>query len=114
MKIMSFLATLLLSTLASASIIQNSAYNSQSQTLFLTVVFEGGLKEHNFELAWDSCQTINGVQQTSARLLDSGWDDTGAQTQTLDLQFDLSAVSCKPAELTVRFGRFGRTTLWLE
>ena len=113
-KIILSLVATLLTSMANAAFIESAVYNSASQTLELSLVYPGGLKNHNFSLAWDLCKKIDGVQQTSARLIDSGWDDRGQNEIRQTVSFDLSTNLCKPAELTIFSGKHSRATVWVN
>ncbi len=101
-------------SMAQAAFIESAVYNGANQTLELSLVYQGGLKQHNFSLAWDLCKTINGVQQTAARLIDSGWDDRGSNEIRQTVSLDLSGNLCKPAELTIFSGKHSRATVWVN
>jgi hypothetical protein len=105
---------LLIASMAFATTIESAQYDSASQSLSLGLYYQGGDKSHNYSLVWDDCQTVNGQQQIAARLIDSGWDDTGTQEIRQTVSFDLSGVKCKPAELTVFSDKNSRQTLWIE
>lgn len=113
-KFISVILVTLLTSMAQAAFIETAIYNGANQTLELSLVYRGGLKQHNFSLAWDLCKTINGVQQTSARLIDSGWDDRGTNEVRQAVSLDLSGNLCKPAELTIFSGKHSRATVWVH
>lgn len=104
-------ASFFISIFAHATRITSAYYNPVSQTLNMEVVYSGGLKEHNFHLVWDDCKVIKGQKQIAARLIDSGWDDTGTEEIFSSMSFDLSNLDCKPSLLTVRSGRYSHITL---
>ncbi len=109
-----FLAVTFIFSQAQATFIGEARFEKSTQTLTLFLVFAGGLKEHEFSLDWDRCQVLDGKKQIGARLIDSGWDDTGDQTIRHAASFNLNSLECKPAELTIFSGRFFRRTLWIE
>lgn len=104
----------LMAATASATVIHSAHFNSSTQTLHLEISYEGGLKPHHFRLDWDSCQNISEHKEIAARLIDSGWDDTGSNEIFQSLTFDLTNISCKPALLTVRSGRVSHVSLQIE
>ncbi len=107
--------TLLFSvTLAQAATIQHAKYDSSSRQLELVLTYQGGELVHSFHLDWDQCTQLNGENQIAARLIDSGYNDTGTHEMTQLVSFDLSALACKPAELTILSDRYSRATLWIE
>lgn len=97
-----------------AATIESAVFQKATQQLELVVVYQGGLKSHDFSLVWDSCRQLNGKNQVSARMIDSGWDDTGRKELSQLVSFDLSTISCKPAELTIFSDRYSRATLWID
>ncbi len=109
-----FCLATLVSFSASATAISGAIYNIDSGILYLQVDFNGGLKAHEFSLEWDSCQIIDGQKQISARLLDTGWDDTGHEEISQLINFDLSNLECKPALLTVRSGKHSHITIEIQ
>lgn len=107
-------AMIFLLSQAHAAYLEDARFDKSNQTLTLVVVFDGGSQDHEFSLEWDQCQVLNGKKQIAARLLDSGWDDVGGETIRQIVSFDLSAVDCKPSELTIFSGRNFRRTVWIE
>lgn len=99
---------------AQAAFIQSGTYNPATQNLQLVLVYPGGLKEHQFSLSWDSCQNLNGAKEIAARLIDTGWNDTGTEESSQVVSFDLSKMQCKPASLTIFSDRNSRLTLWIQ
>ncbi len=100
--------------LAEAATIQAAKFDSSTQMLELVLTYQGGELVHSFSLDWDQCTVINGENQIAARLIDSGYNDTGTLEQTQVVSFDLSTLTCKPAELTILSDRYSRATLWIE
>jgi hypothetical protein len=109
-----FLAVFFSVSLAQAAFIQDVNYNSESQTLLVAVNFTAGLKPHSFYLNWDACQIVDETQQIAARLIDTGWDDTGTENFSSVLSFDLSQLSCRPAMLTIRSGLHSHKSIWIQ
>lgn len=105
---------LFLSQILNAAELLQAQYDNQSQVLTLDVVYVGGLKEHKFSLALDPCSLENGTMQIAARLIDSGFDDTGRQEIFETVQIPLNSVTCKPATLWIRSGRFSQKSVWIE
>lgn len=99
---------------AQAAFIQSGSFNPATQNLELNLVYSGGLKSHDFSLDWDKCQELNGQLETAARLIDTGWDDTGKEELSQVVSFNLSEVQCKPAQLTIFSDRHSRLTLWIQ
>lgn len=114
MKALLAFVVLTLTSLAHSAALTGLHFDSTSQVLHVSVVYQGGLKNHQFHLEWDNCQELNGEQYIAARLVDSGWDDTGTTEITQELQFDLSSLNCKPAHLTIRSGRYSHGTVFIS
>ena len=104
----------LFSRFSLATEIVSAKFNSDNQLLTLELAFTGGNQEHKFSLLWDQCQIRNGVNEIAARLVDVGHDDAGREELLQTLEIDLSNLSCKPAWLTIRSGRFSHKTLWIN
>ena len=105
---------LFFSQISNAAELLQVQYDSQSQVLTLDVVYVGGLKEHKFSLLLDQCSVENGTKQLAARLIDSGYNDTGRQEIFETIQIPLKSVTCKPATLWVRSGRFSQKSVWID
>ncbi len=108
------LGLLFFSQLSSATELLQAQYDNQSQVLTLDVVYVGGLKEHKFSLVFDQCNFENGTKQIAARLIDSGSDDTGRHEVFDIIQIPLNSVTCKPATLWIRSGRFSQKSVWID
>ncbi len=81
--------------------IDKISYNRASQSLMVTLSFEGGLKAHEFRALFDPCIKTTNPYQQAIRLVDTGWDDTGDNSLTENVEIDLSQSECLPAEVTV-------------
>ena len=98
---------------AKASAILDLSFDQTNNSLNITIAFQGGLKDHQFDLLWEPC--IPGVveggpeKQTAARMIDTGWDDEGTEDQMRYLNFPLNDLSCMPAELTIFVDKTRRT-----
>ncbi len=103
MKLISALisACLLLTPTVWAYSIDKVTYQRSSQTLFVSLSFEGGLKKHEFSALFDPCEKGTTPFQQAIRLIDTGWDDTGTTSMTEVVPIDLSTANCSPAEVTV-------------
>ena len=85
---------------AKAAFIEAGNFNPATQNLEMVLVYSGGLQEHNFTLTWDNCQeTDQGMKEIAARLIDTGWEDTGTEELSQVVSFNLS-------DLGTRFLRF--------
>ena len=101
-------------SMAQAAFIQAGNYNPVTKNLQIVLVYSGGLKNHNFTLDWDKCQVVNGFNETSARLIDTGWDDAGTEELSQVVSFNLSDLQCNPAQLTIFSDKHSRLTLWVQ
>ncbi len=81
--------------------IDKVSYQRSSQTVFVTLSFEGGKKKHEFSPLFDPCVKDTNPFQLAVRLVDTGWDDTGTDSFTEVVPVDLSGADCSPAEVTV-------------
>ncbi len=101
--------------MAQAHWIERASYHRDSQSLSLLVAYQGARFPHQFSLIWDACQSLGGRNQVAARLVaDDDADDIGTQEFQQLVNFDLSGLQCKPAELTIFSGRRSRQTLWIH
>ncbi|MBK7961974.1 MAG: hypothetical protein IPK04_12700 [Bdellovibrionales bacterium] len=113
-----FLFFLLTAGEARAMLIESAGFNPVTNKIEVTVVYDGGLKNHSFELQWDACEkaheesnSMNSLYQVAARLVDvSGWDDPGTGVFREELEFELKDPSCRPARMTVISGLHSRVT----
>ncbi len=108
------ISLLFFTQLLNATELLQAQYDNSSQILTLDVVYVGGLKEHKFSLELDSCNLENGIKQIAARLVDSGFDDTGRHEIFETIQIPLNLVTCKPATLWIRSGRFSQKSVWID
>lgn len=103
---------------AGATQIEAAGFNSVTGKIEVQIVYEGGFKTHQFELQWDSCLLSPeggfedfadpSFKQVAARLVDSGWDDTGKNSFHRKLSFSMEDSSCRPAVLTLFSGKNSR------
>ena len=81
--------------------IDKISYKSSTQTILVTLSYEGGLKKHEFSPLFDPCVKTTNPYQLAVRLVDTGWDDTGDESFQEVVPIDLSTMDCSPAEVTV-------------
>ena len=107
------LSLMLVSTIqAKASAILDLSFDRSTNSINVTIAFQGGFQDHEFQLLWEPCIPGNNEgdpKQTAARMIDSGWNDTGTIDQMRYLNFPLNDLSCMPAELTIFVDRTRRT-----
>ncbi len=106
-------ACLLLTPSVWAYSIDKMTYQPSSQTLLVSLSFEGGLKKHDFSSLFDPCVKDTTPFQQAIRLVDTGWDDTGTSPMTAVVPIDLSAADCSPAEVTVFISK-RHATIFIE
>ncbi len=81
--------------------IDKISYHRASQSIIVTLSYEGGLRAHEFSALFDPCVKSTNPYQQAIRLVDTGWDDTGETSLTENVEIDLSQLDCSPAEVTV-------------
>lgn len=114
MNAVKYLISILMMTAVSsahASKITGLEYNSATKILSVQIAYEGQTAEHEYTLEWDECQTINGVQQIAARMIDLDGDEPAESEFATTVQFSLEKLACIPAELTARLDASHATVL---
>jgi hypothetical protein len=114
-RILTLLSAVLLGAASPAGAyeIEKMSYDPSIKTVYVSLVYEGGEKEHNFSSAFDECVKDTTPYQQAVRLIDSGWNDTGTTTLHQVVPVDLSTSDCLPAELTV-FASQSHKTIYVE
>lgn len=113
-KILTFFILSLNFSFTQAATIESGYFNSSTQSLHLTLAYQGGLKAHDFSLVWDECNQTSGQKEIAARIIDTGWDDTGTDFIRRDVSFSLIELACRPSLLTVFSDRHSRITLRIQ
>jgi hypothetical protein len=106
------LCWLLLPAAALGQTIVDAAYDASADALIVTIAYRGTNPDHDFALSWDECQpTGNGGHSVVARLIDRQGEDKAQQDYEVRQRFELSALECRPAEVTVRLGPVSNRTV---
>jgi hypothetical protein len=92
--------------------IVDAAYDASADALVITIAYQGTNPDHQFALSWDKCQPAgNGGHSVVARLIDRQGNDKTQQDYEVRRRFELSALECRPAEVTVRLGPVSNRTV---
>jgi hypothetical protein len=90
----------------------DASYDAGENRLVLEIAYQGTNPNHQFVLEWGSCQKApNGNVTTVARLIDSDGHDIAREDYRVWRHFDLSAMPCRPAEVTIRLGPVSNRTV---
>lgn len=89
---------------AGADTFAGAHYDAATDSLVVTLLYSGTNPDHQFTLQWGACSASGdgGVRQVAAEVLDSQWQDAARQDFTKTVDFDLSALPCRPVEVTLR------------
>jgi hypothetical protein len=92
--------------------ILGAGYDASSDALVVDIAYQGTSPNHDFELAWDECQSsANGRDSVVARLIDRQGKDKAQKDFQVRRRFDLSGLECRPAEVTIRLGPVSNRTV---
>jgi hypothetical protein len=92
--------------------ILGASYDAPSDALVVDIAYQGTNPKHDFELAWDQCQSSgNGSHSVVARLIERQGEDKAQKDYQVRRRFDLSGLECRPAEVTVRLGPVSNRTV---
>jgi hypothetical protein len=92
--------------------ILGASYDGSSNALVVDIAYQGTNPNHDFELAWDECQSSgNGRHSVVARLIDRQGKDEAQKDFQVRRRFDLSGLECRPAEVTIRLGPVSNRTV---
>jgi hypothetical protein len=92
--------------------ILDASYDASSDAIVVEIAYQGTNPNHDFELSWDQCQkAANGGQTVVARLIDQQGKDTAQNDYRVRRRFDVSALGCRPAEVTLRLGPVSNRTV---
>jgi hypothetical protein len=92
--------------------ILGAGYDASSDALVVDIAYQGTNPNHDFELAWDECQSSgNGRHSMVARLIDRQGEDKAQKGFQVRRRFDLSGLECRPAEVTIRLGPVSNRTV---
>ncbi len=92
--------------------ILGAGYDASSDALVVDIAYQGTNPNHDFELAWDECQSSpNGRHSVVARLIDRQGKDEAQKDFQVRRRFDLSGLECRPADVTIRLGPVSNRTV---
>jgi hypothetical protein len=92
-------------TAAYAATFSSVYYDSKTNELVATMMYQGTNPDHQFSVQWGNCQALgddDSQHQIAAEVLDSQWNDDAQQTFTKTVRFSLANVTCRPATVTLR------------
>ena len=106
------LCWLLVPAQALGQTILGAGYDASSDALVVDIAYQGTNPNHDFELAWDECQSSpNGRHSVVARLIDRQGKDEAQKDFQVRRRFDLSGLECRPADVTIRLGPVSNRTV---
>jgi hypothetical protein len=94
-----------LSSTAAADTFASVRYEAQMDELVATMMYMGTNPDHAFTVQWGACQAPSQggqIQEITADVLDSQWDDAAIRSYRKTVRFTLANLSCRPAKLTLR------------
>ena len=100
---------------AVADAFAGTRYDRATDSLVVTLLYRGTNPNHRFTLTWGMCNMPgNGaVNEISAEVLDSQWQDAALHDYSKTVHFDLRAMPCRPAEVTLRTAPRFHITLYI-
>lgn len=89
---------------AVADAFASAHYDPATDSLVVTLLYRGTNPNHQFTLNWGTCSTSpkGRVNTIAAQVLDSQWQDAALHDYRMTVHFDLGAMPCRPAEVTLR------------
>jgi len=94
-----------LSSTVAADTFASVHYEAQTDQLVATMIYMGTNPDHAFTVQWGACQAPSQggqIQEITADVLDSQWDDAAIRTYRKTVRFSVANLSCRPAKLTLR------------
>ncbi|MGH8639477.1 MAG: hypothetical protein ACREUZ_20270 [Burkholderiales bacterium] len=91
--------------------IMGAEYDAASDTLAIEIAYQGTNPDHDFALTWEKCMPAGGGHSVVARLIDRQGKDSAQKAYQVSRRFELSALECRPAEVTVRLGAVSNRTV---
>jgi len=82
-------------------------YDSDSDQLIVTMIYDGTNPNHHFSIQWGPCRKLDqpgqpAHQTIDVSILDDQWNDAATKTYTQTVKIPLANVSCRPATVTLR------------
>jgi hypothetical protein len=94
-------------TAAVAANFRSVSYDSNSDQIIATMIYDGTNPDHHFSIQWGSCRKVDqpdhAVHQTiDVSILDDQWNDAAMKPYTKTVRVPLATLSCRPATVTLR------------
>jgi hypothetical protein len=105
------LCGLLVPAQALGQTILGASYDAASDALVVDIAYQGTNPDHDFALEWDKCQSSGDGHAVVARVIDRQGEDQAQKDYQVRRRFDLSALECRPAEVTIRMGPVSNRTV---
>ena len=98
------LATLLLPQRSRADNFSQAYYDSRTDQLVVSMIYDGTNPNHTFTLQWGQCHEVNGsnLHEVAVQVLDSQWQDKALRPFKKTVRFSLAGIPCRPAKVTLR------------
>ena len=95
---------LLATSAAQGATFSSVHYDTNTNALVVTMIYDGTNPNHQFSVQWGTCRPLghDGNHQIAADVLDSQWDDAAQRQFTVTVRFSLAGVNCLPAAITLR------------
>ncbi len=95
-----------------AQTILDAGYDPAADAIVLEIAYQGTHPDHRFRLDWEEChRDPDGSNSTVARLVDQDGGDFARDDYEVTRRFGVSALACRPAEVTVRLGPVSNRTI---
>ena len=97
------LLMLLYCSSASAISVNSLVYDEAKDQLVMTIGYRGTNPDHKFSVQWSECKRLGDTRsQILGLLIDSQPDDQARQEFTQEFKVDLSTLTCRPSQVTIR------------
>lgn len=104
----------LLSPASALATLLDAHYDAGTNRLAVEIAYQGTNPNHQFVLEWGACEKApNGSFAAVARVIDSDGHDIAREDYRVWRHFDLSGLSCRPAEVTIRSGPISNRTVFV-
>ena len=82
-------------------------YDSGSDQLIVTMIYDGTSPNHHFSIQWGPCRKLDqpgqpAHQTIDVSILDDQWNDAATKSYTQTVRVPLANLSCRPATVTLR------------
>ncbi len=90
-------------TPARADIFQRVTFDGTSDEIVIVVAYRGTNPDHQFDLKWDACRTLDdGSHVIAGELLDHQAQDAARKDYKKTLRFRVAGIDCRPVTATIR------------